>query len=252
MTVRSNVRASILAQPVVVVGGPTGPGGGPTGPTGPTGDMTITGPTGQIGPTGEMGPTGPTGPHGTDASLMGPTGPTGPAGELAATGPTGPTGREGGLAYGDINFPRFSIYNDPTDEDHIDTIDTIERMVGNGAWYFVPQFTGNMLLIVTCLVTNVDEGGTTVSLRIGPQGYFEGTPQPGPGDPAVGNIVGNPVETYAPGMCIPVTIIGMTKVQVVQTNEYPFYRSYWMDLSIKSTIGSGAGVKEITYLALEL
>lgn len=231
MAVRSNIRAPILSQPIVVIGGPTGPPGGPTG---------------------SQGMTGPTGAHGVDASTIGPTGPTGPAGQIAATGPTGPTGPAGGLPQGDANFPRFTMYNDPTDQDHIDTIDTIERMVGNGSWYFIPQFTGNMFFMVTCLVTNVDAGGTIVSLRIGRQAGFEGGRQPRPGDPAFGNIVGLPVETYAPGLAIPVTIIGQTTVLPVPTFQYPFFMSYWMDLSIKSTIGSGAGVKEITYLALEL
>jgi hypothetical protein len=105
MTVQSKTPAPIWAQPVVVVGGPTGPSGGPTGTTGPTGS---TGPvassvTGNTGPRGLTGPTGNTGP----AAATGPTGMTGPVGSPGMTGPaisgatlvanlpTGPIGARG-------------------------------------------------------------------------------------------------------------------------------------------------------------
>lgn len=113
MTVEIIAPANISAQPVVVVGGPTGPSGGPTGATGPTGASGIsatgvTGPTGSLGPTGAgtpgatgvTGPTGYTGPPGL-VSPTGATGVTGPVGDLGPTGPTGfgatgPTGVAGG------------------------------------------------------------------------------------------------------------------------------------------------------------
>jgi hypothetical protein len=87
MTVQSKTPSPIWAQPVVVVGGPTGPSGGPTGAVGPTGS---TGPTalGVTGPTGHIGPTGITGPTGAGA-FTGPTGMTGPVGS-GNIGPTGP------------------------------------------------------------------------------------------------------------------------------------------------------------------
>src|SRR5262245_61811798 len=43
MPVQSTIRANILAQPTVVVGGPPGPPGGPTGATGPQGPTAPTG-----------------------------------------------------------------------------------------------------------------------------------------------------------------------------------------------------------------
>lgn len=102
--------APIMAQPVVVVLGPTGPSGGPTGPTGPLG----TGPTGAGAYTGPTGPTGggPTGPTGAGA-FTGPTGPigrTGPPGPAAtgaqgALGPTGYTGPPGTAAQGTTGGP---------------------------------------------------------------------------------------------------------------------------------------------------
>lgn len=89
MTVEIVAPALISAQPVIVVGGPTGPAGGPTGVVGPTGPSginatAITGPTGAQGPTG-LGATGVTG-------RTGPTGYTGPPGNTAPTGPTGAFG----------------------------------------------------------------------------------------------------------------------------------------------------------------
>ena len=85
MTVQSKTPAPILAQPVVVIGGPTGPASGLTGPTGPLGP---TGPvlaslTGNTGPRGATGNTGPIGPSG----LTGPIGMTGPPGSPGQTGP---------------------------------------------------------------------------------------------------------------------------------------------------------------------
>jgi len=108
MTATVIAPAPVMAQPVVILGGPTGPSGGPTGNTGNTGPSGInatgvTGPTGATGfgatgPTGVKGATGFTGPSGppgnpgpTGLSAVGVTGPTGPLG----TGPTGFTGVTG-------------------------------------------------------------------------------------------------------------------------------------------------------------
>lgn len=106
--------AQIMAQPIVLVGGPTGPSGGPTGPTGasvtgPTGaaatgptGITGAGATGATGVTGSQGKTGFTGPPGVGATgptgLTGPTGAIGPTGftGFGATGFTGNTGPSGG------------------------------------------------------------------------------------------------------------------------------------------------------------
>lgn len=112
MTVQVIASAPVAAQPVVVVGGPTGPSGGPTGPTGAsatgptgyTGSAGATGPTGATGfsatgPTGATGATGYTGPPGnlgpTGSGSPGPTGYTGYTGPTGVTGPTGPQGTQG-------------------------------------------------------------------------------------------------------------------------------------------------------------
>jgi hypothetical protein len=255
MPIQSSIRAPVLAQPSVVVGGPTGPAGGPTGPTGPEGSASITGATGSRGATGLQGPTGSTGSRGLDAELMGPTGPTGPAGAIAATGPTGATGIRGtgiDMNTGDINFPRIYQYVDAVGEAYISGVDTIERMVGGG-WYFIPQFTGNMFLMVTGLAENVDAGATHVTLRIGRGGFTPYTPpRPARGDPVIGTKVGVTQEIFAPGMTIPFTLIGLVTVDVEPTFVYPYFADYWIDLSIKSSIGSGAAVREVSYFMMEL
>jgi hypothetical protein len=97
MTVEVVAPALIMAQPVVVVGGPTGAFGGATGPTGNTGPSGLsatgsTGPTGTAGPTG-AGATGATGPTGV-TGYTGPPGNFGPTGQ-SAVGTTGPTGTAG-------------------------------------------------------------------------------------------------------------------------------------------------------------
>jgi hypothetical protein len=85
--IQSKTPAPILAQPVVVVGGPTGPAGGATGVPGPTGEIGPTGAGAFTGPTGSLGPSGPTGPVGV--GVTGPAGMTGPPGP-GGIGPTGP------------------------------------------------------------------------------------------------------------------------------------------------------------------
>jgi hypothetical protein len=97
MVISVNGPAPIMAQPVVVVGGPTGatgPGVGSTGPTGPSGVTGFTGVVGQTGPTGYgfnfvfagfgnavtgiSGPnTGPTGVHTQVQTWLTVTGPSG-------------------------------------------------------------------------------------------------------------------------------------------------------------------------------
>lgn len=101
-----SVPSPVLAQPVIVVGGPTGATGpspgstGPTGPsgptgavgTGPTGATGVTGPSGTAGLRGLTGPTGFTGPPGNSVTGPAGLGTTGPAGAAGAAGATGPTG----------------------------------------------------------------------------------------------------------------------------------------------------------------
>jgi len=248
MPVESAIRAQILAQPVVVVGGPTGPSGGPTGPTGPQGSVSVTGPTGPRGETGPTGERGVTGTPGLDGTLTGPTGPTGPGGTVAEMGPTGPTGPPAiDLSNGpDINFPRVYSYHDPTDNDFIAGVDTLEVMVGAG-FGFAPMTSGRVLVIITAVAENTGGGGTTVTGRYGTESIF-----PDQGDPVTGTVIGIPQEVYAPDMTIPLTIMSLVELEVRPSFQYPYFNSYWFDLSLKSTIGSGAGVHSITYTFMEL
>lgn len=248
MTVKQSLRAPILAQPTVVFGGPTGPGGGPTGPTGPEG-VALTGPPGPMGVTGEQGPIGPTGAHGADSSVIGATGPTGIVGDVGPTGPTGDTGP--GFIYESTNSqPRFYMWTDITGEggaDYITGVDTIERMLGTSMW-FMAQYSGNMFFMVTGTAENVDNGATIVTIRIDKTtGY-----RPARGDPVSGQQVGQAAEIFAPGLTLPFTLIGMVQLPVIETGEWPGYQEYWINVSVKSSIGSGAAVREVTYLWMEL
>ena len=249
MTVKQAIRAQILTAPTVVTGGPTGPAGGLTGPTGPTGPA-LTGPTGAQGVTGPTGAMGATGAPGADASLLGPTGPTGSPGNLGATGPTGNTGPASDLNP-DPNFPRFYMWTDNVigaGADYITGVDTIERMLGTSLW-FVPMLSGNMFFIVTGMAENVDNGGTVVTIRVGDD---DGSNRPVRGGAVMGTAVGQPLEVFAPGMTIPFTLMGMIKLDVEPATSYPFFKTYWVNVSVKATSGVGAAVHDVTYLFMEL
>ena len=244
MTVQDTIRAQIMASPTVVIGGPTGPPGGPTGPTGPTG-LEATGPTGPTGPTGVTGAFGPTGPSGLSAALTGPTGSTGSVGPIGPTGATGIDGPPAAL----LNTIQMSVPGFGAD-DTLSGIDTVERMNGANAGV-TPQLSGNVFFIVTGMAQNVDGNGTTITLRTG--AYNLSAPYvPQKGDPATGTAIGLPVTVFAPGLTIPWQIMGMFKYDVVPIPQYPFFTSYWLEISIKATGGAGAGVGGITYLMWEL
>ena len=152
MATQSTTPAPIMAQPVVVVGGPTGPSGGPTGGMGPTGTTGYTGPSGMTGPTGIRGFTGPTGAPGVTA-FTGPTGPFGPPGSVGAassvTGPTGAVGATGPSAT--IPAGRFvSTYNSSTT---LTGIGTSQVCFGLNVSY-TPSYSGRLLLIASGMVQN--------------------------------------------------------------------------------------------------
>lgn len=248
MTVTTNIRAPVATMPSVVLGGPTGPNGGLTGPTGPTG-LNVTGPTGAQGVTGPTGFTGPIGAPGLDAQFTGPTGPTGPPGSAGNTGPTGVTGPSGFLDYYPNNY-RFRL--DPPSgvgsEGEISGVDTIERMLG-ASKYFIPQTSGRMLLIVTGTAENVGTGGTVVTMRVANASTDDA---PSEGDPAYGTIVGAPLEILAPGLSIPFTLMGHIELEPIPVEAYPYFQSFWINLSVRDTIGVGAAVRDVTYLTMEL
>ena len=249
MPARSITTAPVMAQPVVLLGGPTGPSGGPTGPTGPVG-LTVTGLTGPTGPAGERGSTGPTGLPGVDGTMVGPTGPTGPPGDIAeqgATGPTGPQGIDIAQSAQPGLIPRVYWYNTVLNEDFISGVGSIELMAGGGVG-FAPTATGNILIMFSANVQNVDNGGTTVTLRCG----NEATGRPARGALASGTVIGLPAEVYAPGLTIPVTMMGVITVPVVEMPNYPYYQSYWFMPSVVATSGVGAAINEFTYMIIEL
>jgi hypothetical protein len=232
MTVQETIRALIMAQPSVVVGGPTGPSGGPTGPTGPEGSASITGPTGPRGVTGQQGMTGPTGIAGANGIMTGPTGPTGPAGAYGPTGGTGPTGPAVTI---DMAARAFNFRNAAG----ISAVDTLDRMVGCSVVH-TAQATGNMLIIISGIAENTDGGGTYILGRVG---VSSGVTPP-LGSFAIGTAWGVEQQIYAPGLSVSFTILGNIQIPVGQ--------EYWYDLSIKATIGGGAGVRLINGMILEL
>jgi hypothetical protein len=248
MPVRGNIRAPILAQPTVVVGGPTGPPGGPAGAQGPQGPAG----TGAIGPRGITGPTGVTGPTGAagkDAANLGPTGATGAPGE-SATGPTGPTGPASDFDQHNMYNGRFYYHGDVLSNNGVSGVDTIERMAaepGGFMWNWWPTSTGKLFVIITGLAENVDAGGTIVTGRVG----STSTGTPTKGSPVTGTQLGMPVETYAPGLTIPFTIIGYLEVFMPEVTELGT-PGYWFTVSVRSTIGSGAGVRNIAVMIMEV
>ena|SRR5215471_5233458 len=234
MVIQTNVPAPILAQPVVVVGGPTGPGGGPTGPTGPQGAMSLTGTTGPTGRTGPSGPTGIMGPTGAGA-FTGPGGVTGPPGSIGmtgATGVTGPTGPIGAAQSGARNFanPAGGYGVTPT-------------FVGLN-FTATPIKTGNVMAWMAGVALNTTSGGGSVNITAY---YGTGTP-PVPGDSSpVGAVFGLTQHlvlasgTEQVGFMITDKISGMT-----------LNTTYWFDLMISTTSGTGAFVKDIQGTALEV
>ena len=160
MAIESTTPAEIMAQPVVVVHGPTGPSGGPTGPTGPQGVASMTGGTGPRGQTGPIG-TGPTGPPGV---LTGPTGKPGPPGSVGPIGPlglTGPTGARLSDVNNTLTYAFAGTYG---------PYGTSFTMAGLGSyWTYMPRTTGGLLLIITGSLKNS-------SALLPQQSSFVGTP----------------------------------------------------------------------------
>ncbi len=221
-----------MAQPVVVVGGPTGPGGGPTGPTGPQGSVSLTGAT---GPTGLSGPTGATGPVGATGigAFTGPTGKTGPPGSLgaASTGPTGPTGPIGvsQSVSGSIAAPTGPAGTTP-------------YMIGLGG-VFTPNSSGKCFIELAGMALNTTGGGGSINVA---GRYGTGTaPIAGAG------ITGTPfgivqhIVSNANNVQIGFTVIGIVSGLTLGT-------PYWIDLAISTDSGTGGFVKDLQGIAMEI
>jgi hypothetical protein len=233
MTVQSKTPAPILAQPVIVVGGPTGPAGGATGvqgPTGPAGEFTVgvTGPTGGIGPsgpTGVQGPSGLTGPTG----LVGPPGSGGGIGPIGDTGPTGPTGAYGG---------RIAT---TWRQDTLTAIGTTLTAFGLG-FTFQPTRTGNCLLIVTGVAQNTGATITNIQGR-----YGTGTAPVKGSQGGLGNQFGLQQGVCGSGdsdwiaFCITSVLQGLN-----------VFQNYWVDVAAASASGTGGSIRDVMISAIEV
>ena len=232
MSTQSNTPAPIRAQPVVVIGGPTGPGGGPTGPTGAQGSASVTGATGYTGPTGITGPTGRTGATGAGA-FTGPTGYTGPPGSLgaASTGPTGPTGSIG------VSQSASGVLAAPTGP-----AGTTPYMIGLGAT-FTPNKSGKCFIELAGVALNTTGGGGSINIL---GRYGTGTP-PAAGAAATGTSFGTVqhIVTNANNVQIGFTIIGIVSGLALGT-------PYWIDLVISTDSGTGGFVKDLQGIAMEI
>jgi hypothetical protein len=234
MTVQSKTPSPIWAQPVVVVGGPTGPSGGPTGAIGPTGS---TGPTamGVTGPTGHIGSTGITGPTGAGA-FTGPTGMTGPVGS-GSIGPTGYTGPVGPFNTSALTWNQNQFGN-PTGN-----VSTTEKAMGLN-FQITPVGTGVVFVIISGMVLNSTAAGNGVTI-IGRHGTGAA--------PANGATTGLGTAFGAPQHFIASTTAGQQGFSVHDiVFNLPLGSTTWFDLSIAAITGGGATVKDVQFSAIEI
>jgi hypothetical protein len=234
MPVHSNIPARIMAQPVVITGGPTGPAAGPPGPVGPTGAV---GPAGLQGLPGETGPigTGPTGPLG-HTGPDGPRGATGPAGTFGGAGFTGPQGPPGATGSTFSGFGLSSVAGP------FGPINTTPTLIGLAASY---QYLGGIL--------SVDIVGMVRNSTGGSGGGVDLTGRYGPGStpPAAG-------ETVNIGSAFPVVqrffttdALGYYSFNVRYVLEDLTLGVYWFDLAINSTAGATAYVRDVQIILIE-
>lgn len=246
MPVQVDAPAPIMAQPVVVVGGPTGPSGGPTGPTGPQGAVSLTGATGNTGPTGRMGPTGAAGPTGAGA-FTGPTGFTGPPGSGAPgpaglTGPTGAAGAAGATGAGGGGAPNytFGYVSSPTGN-----VSTTEKAMGLGSsCKLTPNSSGIVFVVITGMVGNSTAAGngTVVKGR-----YGTGSAPINGATSGLGSQFGTPQNFVAS------TTAGIQgfAIQAV-LGSFTLGTQVWFDLSVVAAISGGASIYDINFSVFEL
>lgn len=236
MTSQSGIPAPISAQPVVVIGGPTGPSGGPTGPTG----MLGTGVTGATGPTGHTGPmaTGPTGLQGAGA-FTGPTGMTGPPGVGSPSTVPGPTGATG--AVGPSSTTQVSSNQRPAP---VGNVSTNETAMGLGAFFlFTPASSGKTFVLLSGVALNATAAGSGVNI----------TGQFGTGvAPANGVISGLGTAFGATQHFVASTTAGQQGFTVHSGLALSVGTQYWFDLSIQAVTSGGATVKDVQFSVLEL
>ena len=236
MSTQSNTPAPIAAQPVVVIGGPTGPSGGPTGPSGSTGPTGPIAATGITGPRGQTGPTGFTGSTGAGA-FTGPTGMTGPVGG-GSPGPTGPVGVTGATG------PQGSIPSGRTANKTLATPLTgigITVTAFGVALTYTPSISGNLLLFVNGLAQNTTANTTNVQLQ-----YGTGSPPAAGATTGIGTQLGITRRACGAGdgdwvgFGFATTLTGLAIGTV-----------YWCDVAFAGSGGAGAGVRDVSITILE-
>lgn len=238
MTVQSKTPAPIQAQPIVVVGGPTGPSGGPTGSTGPIGITGPTGITGAVGPTGRLG-TGPMGPTGPGAAI-GATGRTGPAGGPGPTGVTGPPGPAGQPLTWNTAFNTTALSNSTT----------AEQSFGYGSVFRIWLVgTGAVFVTMSGTLINACTNGSTLSLR----GHY------GTGNiyPSFGATSGlgqafsaqqNYIATASPAH----TAFTIQSVVYNLPHDSSGTVASWFDITVTATPVNGATLKDVQFSAIEI
>jgi hypothetical protein len=167
---------------------------------------------------------------------------------VSATGPTGATG-----PFGLQPSSRLQFWHDPVDNDFITGVDSVERMIG-GSPVYTPGYSGRYFVIVTGTATNSGSGSVIVTARYDQIPFHNYSEIPNKGDPVKGLAIGQPQEIGAPGMTIGFTIMGFVTVDFIPVSDQPDLgvREYWFDLSVKTTAGSGGGVRNTSYVLMEL
>lgn len=236
MPTQSYVPAPIMAQPVVIVGGPTGPSSGPTGSTGPVGATGSAGVTGSAGPTGITGPTGAAGPTGAGA-FTGPIGFTGPPGSVGIIGPTGdigPTGMTG--PQGELDGSRSRLTSSTAT---LASITTANTAYGLGM-YYTPAATGRVMLWATGVAQNSAAATTNVVLWNG-----TGTAPAAGATSFSGSSAG--ISKRCAGSAdsdwIGFSVYGLLTLTIgIQ---------YWFDVVAASSSGSGGSVRDVQIMLIE-
>jgi len=199
-----------------------------------------TGPTGRTGPTGITGPTGLIGPTGIGA-FTGPTGYTGPPGSLGAIGPTGWTGYTGMTGpQGDLSN-LLSAYT-ASSTTPLTGIGTTQTAFGVGMTY-TPSTTGRMMIIASGTAQQTSASNmTNVFGR-----YGTGTPPTSGATAGLGSQFG--LTQHIGGSATGGDWIGFVVEAIISMT---IGTTYWFDIAISGTGGTGAGVRDIQILMVEL
>lgn len=244
MTLPTLPAAPIMAQPVVVVRGPTGPGGGPPGPTGPQG-VASTGAVGNIGPMGPTGATGVIGPTG-EGAFTGPTGSTGPPGSVGSAsfivGPTGPKGDAGETgADGGIRNQKYYSTLGP-----YGPYGTVLTALGLNQTFVTSSGSDLLWMMITGMVRNAAGGaggGVELSGRYGDSNFV--LPPAAGATSGLGTSYNISVRAF---ITDPSDYVGFT---IIAQGQFEGNTVYWFDLAVASTTGTDAYVRDIQMTWLE-